>query len=207
LKEGEVKRRLIVIRLIYRALSTAGIVALLWVGVQLGYAKTYQLYVMSKLKAQPAFARNVTDASLPSSSPLRNGDIVGRLDIVERKVSVVVLEGDEESTLAIAAGHVPETSLPGSNGNVVIAAHRDTFFRELRNIHEGDTIRLFTPRGTFHYVVSNTEIVNPSETRVLKSSGHAELTLVTCYPFSFLGSAPQRFIVHARPHAEQSGNE
>jgi sortase A len=132
---------------------------------------------------------------------------VGRLDIAERRISVVVLEGVEDDALGIAAGHVPGTSLPGSNGNIVIAAHRDTFFRELRNIDLGDRIQLSTPAGTFDYFVSNTEIVNPSETRVLESSGHSELTLITCYPFSFLGAAPQRFIVHARPQKEQSGSE
>jgi sortase A len=200
-------RRLILIRMIYRALFAAGIVALLWVGGQLGYAKTYQFYSMSKLKAQLALANGISASTSPMSSSLRSGDLVGRLDIAERKISVVVLEGVEDDALGIAAGHVPGTSLPGSNGNIVIAAHRDTFFRELRNIDLGDRIQLSTPAGTFDYFVSNTEIVNPSETRVLESSGHSELTLITCYPFSFLGAAPQRFIVHARPQKEQSGNE
>lgn len=200
-------RRLILIRIIYRALFAVGIVALLWVGGQLGYAKTYQYYLMSKLKAQPALANGITDAASPLSSLLRSGDIVGRLDIAERKISVVVLEGIEDDALGVAAGHVPGTSLPGSNGNVVIAAHRDTFFRELRNIDVGDRIQFSTPAGTYEYFVSNTEIVTPSETRVLESSGHAELTLITCYPFSVLGAAPQRFIVHAGPQSYRSGND
>jgi sortase A len=200
-------RRLILIRMIYRALFAAGIVALLWVGGQLGYAKTYQFYSMSKLKAQLALANGISASTSPMSSSLRSGDLVGRLDIAERRISVVVLEGVEDDALGIAAGHVPGTSLPGSNGNIVIAAHRDTFFRELRNIDLGDRIQLSTPAGTFDYFVSNTEIVNPSETRVLESSGHSELTLITCYPFSFLGAAPQRFIVHARPQKEQSASE
>jgi sortase A len=192
--------RVTTIRLIYRVLLTAGIIALLWVGGELGYAKIFQLYQLSRLKSQAVSANE----HVPSS--LRNGDLVGRLDILERKISVVVVEGVDEETLAIAAGHVPGTSVPGSNGNVVIAAHRDTFFRELRNIHRGNTIQLSTPRGTFAYVVTNTEIVKPSETRVLESSGHPELTLVTCYPFSFLGAAPKRFIVHARPQFDQTGS-
>jgi sortase A len=162
---------------------------------------------MSKLKAQLALANGISASTSPMSSSLRSGDLVGRLDIAERKISVVVLEGVEDDALGIAAGHVPGTSLPGSNGNIVIAAHRDTFFRELRNIDLGDRIQLSTPAGTFDYFVSNTEIVNPSETRVLESSGHSELTLITCYPFSFLGAAPQRFIVHARPQKEQSASE
>lgn len=200
-------RRLILIRMIYRALFAAGIMALLWVAGQLGYAKTYQLYLMSKLKAQPALANSIPDSTSPAWSSLRKGDIVGRLDIATRKISVVVLEGIEDDALDIAAGHVPGTALPGSYGNVVIAAHRDTFFRELRNIAVGDRIQFSTTAGTFEYVVSNSEIVHPSETRVLESSGHSELTLITCYPFSFLGSAPERFIVHARLLPERSGND
>jgi len=193
-----VNLRLIVLQLIYRAIFSAGILAILWVGGQLVYAKAYQLYWMSRLKDQPVSANAIANANLPSS-PLRSGDLMGRLDIVERRISVVVLEGVEDDTLGIAAGHVPGTSLPGSKGNLVIAAHRDTFFRELRNIEVGDTIQLSTSRGSFSYFVTNTEIVNPTETRVLKSSGHSELTLITCYPFSYLGSAPKRFIVHAHP--------
>jgi LPXTG-site transpeptidase (sortase) family protein len=199
-------RRLFVIRLIHRTLFTAGIVALLWVCGQLGYAKTYQLYLMSKLKAQPAFANGLTDASLKSSARLRSGDLVGRLDIVERKLSVIVLEGVEDDTLGIAAGHVPGTSLPVPTETSSYRAPRHVL-PDTPEYPCRDTIRLSTPGGTFQYRVSNTEIVNPSETRVLTSSGHAELTLITCYPFSFLGTAPQRFIVHARPDARQSGNE
>jgi LPXTG-site transpeptidase (sortase) family protein len=191
------------IRLIYRALFAAGIAALLWVGGQIAYATTYQRYLLSRLKDQAALANE----SGSSSSPLRSGELVGRLDIAERKLSVVVVEGVDDDTLAIAAGHVPGTSLPGSRGNIVIAAHRDTFFRELRNIRAGNKIQLSTPRGTFAYVVTNTEIVKPSETRVLESRGHSELTLVTCYPFSFLGAAPKRFIVHARPEADPTGSD
>ena len=200
------KQRLTLIRLIYRVLFTAGILALLWAGGRLAYAKTYQLFLMSKLNALPAFSKGRPNANGRSLTPLRSGDLVGRLDIAERNISVVVLEGVEDDTLDIAAGHIPGTSLPGSNGNVVIAAHRDTFFRELRNIHVGNTIQVSTPRGTFDYSVTKTEIVNPSETRVLESNGHSELTLITCYPFLFLGAAPQRFIVHARPQSNRSGD-
>jgi sortase A len=127
---------------------------------------------------------------------------MGRLTIPERGISVMVLEGVEDDILDIGAGHVPGTPLPGSDGNFAVAAHRDTFFRELRNIRAGDTIRFSTHEGTFRYFVTTTEIVEPSETRVLKFHGGAELTLITCYPFSFVGAAPQRFIVHARPRPD-----
>lgn len=196
------KRQSKAIRLTYRLFFIAGALAILWAGGQLAYSKTYQLYLKSKLNALPQL-------NLPKSSspPLRDGDLVGRLDIMGGNISVVVLEGVEDDILRVAAGHVPGTSLPGSNGNVVIAAHRDTFFRGLRNIHVGDAIQLSTPLGPFDYSVSATEIVKPSATRVLESSGRPELTLITCYPFSFLGAAPERFIVHAYPLEKQSGKK
>ena len=87
--------------------------------------------------------------------------------------------------------------MPGTPGNVGLAGHRDTFFRALRNIRPDDTIELETTEGTYRYQVSSTRIVTPRDVSVLKSSGGPTLTLVTCYPFYYVGSAPKRFIVHA----------
>ena len=130
--------------------------------------------------------------------PLRHGEMIGSLDIPRVNVSVIVLEGADSSVLAVAAGHIPGTALPGFNGNVGIAAHRDTFFRSLREIRAEDRLRLKTPDGIFQYAVESTEVVEPSNTEVLRQTAGQELTLVTCYPFNYIGSAPKRFIVHAR---------
>jgi sortase A len=130
--------------------------------------------------------------------PLRHGEMIGSLDIPRVNVSVIVLEGADSSVLAVAAGHIPGTALPGLNGNVGIAAHRDTFFRSLREIRAEDRLRLKTPAGIFQYAVESTEVVEPSDTGVLRQNAGQELTLVTCYPFNYIGSAPKRFIVHAR---------
>ena len=111
----------------------------------------------------------------------------------------MVFHGVEEDTLAVGAGHVPGTPLPGAEGNSAIAAHRDTFFRKLEGIRSGDRIQFSTMRGTFDYVVNATETVDPEDTWVMESRGRQELTLITCYPFRFVGSAPKRFIVHAKP--------
>jgi sortase A len=130
--------------------------------------------------------------------PLRHGEMIGRLEIPRVNVSVIVVEGADSSVLDVAAGHIPGTALPGLNGNVGIAAHRDTFFRSLREIRAEDRLSFKMPAGIFQYAVESTEVVEPSDTGVLRQNAGQELTLVTCYPFNYIGSAPKRFIVHAR---------
>lgn len=125
-------------------------------------------------------------------------EVIGRLAIPRLHLSAVVLEGDDDAALRFGAGHVPGTPLPAQPGNVGIAAHRDTVFHRLRNIAIKDVIQLTTRDGSYHYRVVSTEIVRPEDTGVLASSSGEELTLVTCYPFSYIGAAPLRFIVHAR---------
>ena len=124
--------------------------------------------------------------------------LIGRLEIRRLNVSVIVMEGDDAATLAQAVGHLPDTALPWQQGNAVIAGHRDTFFRPLKNVREGDEIRVTTTRGIFDYRVIRTEIVEPDDLSVLAPISTRSLTLVTCYPFFFVGPAPQRFIIHAR---------
>ena len=126
------------------------------------------------------------------------GDVIGQLEIPRIHISVMVLEGSRPTILDGAAGHIEGTALPGPVGNVAIAAHRDTFFRSLREIHTNDIIRLTTAQGDFQYSVVGIEVVEPSDIRVLRQTTEAELTLVTCYPFYYIGAAPKRFVVHAR---------
>lgn len=129
---------------------------------------------------------------------LRPGEMIGRLESPRVNISVIVLEGSDSSILDVAAGHIPGTALPGTTGNVGIAAHRDTFFRSLREIRPNDRLTLTTPIRTFEYGVESTEVVDPKNVGVLVPTADAELTLVTCYPFNYIGAAPKRFIVHAR---------
>lgn len=124
--------------------------------------------------------------------------IIGRLLIPALDMNVMVLEGTDRWTLNRAVGHIEGTALPGTSGNVGISAHRDGFFRDLGKISRGDEISLVTTEKTFTYQVESTQIVNPSETHVLEPSGKPVLTLVTCYPFYFVGEAPQRFVVQAQ---------
>jgi sortase A len=132
------------------------------------------------------------------SSPAVGLDgLIGHIEIPRLGVSAVVVEGTEESALRRAAGHIEGTAFPGQAGNVGIAGHRDTFFRPLRNIKRDDVIALTTLHGEYRYRVVSTKVVSPSNVAVLNPDGHEILTLVTCYPFYFVGSAPERFIVRA----------
>lgn len=125
------------------------------------------------------------------------GGLVGRMQIPRLKISVAVAEGTDAATLRRAAGHILGTSLPGHAGNIGIAGHRDTMFRALRHARQGDIIVLVTSGGEYRYRVISTTIVNPNDVSVLNTDGHEILTLVTCYPFYFIGPAPDRFIVRA----------
>jgi sortase A len=125
------------------------------------------------------------------------GSAVALLAIPRLGLSSVVVEGAEERELRLGPGHIPGTSLPGNGGNVAVAGHRDTFFRPLRLIRRDDTITVTTHDRDYQYKVVSMEIVRPDEVQVLRPVGHETLTLVTCYPFDFVGPAPKRFIVRA----------
>ena len=125
------------------------------------------------------------------------GSLVGRIDIPRLDVSAVVFEGTSDDTLARGVGHLRGSAGPGERGNLVLAGHRDTFFRELRNIRQGDEVNIMGPEGEFEYRVESTAIVEPDRTEVLKAGDGSTLTLITCFPFRYIGNAPQRFIVRA----------
>ena len=137
-------------------------------------------------------------AAEPPLPPLVGPDgVIGLIEVPRLGVSVAVAEGTEKPTLRQAAGHIVGTGFPGQIGNIGIAAHRDTFFRPLRNIQRDDIITLTTLRGEYRYRVVSTKVVDPYDVAVLNPDGTEILTLVTCYPFYFVGSAPNRFIVRA----------
>jgi sortase A len=131
-----------------------------------------------------------------SLQPVSDG-LMGRIAISRLGVSVIVMEGVGNTTLGRTARHIPGTALPGQAGNIGIAAHRDTFFLPLRNIRQSDIITMTTLSGAYRYRVVSTKVVNPSDVSVLESDGSEILTLVTCFPFYFIGAAPKRFIVRA----------
>ena len=126
------------------------------------------------------------------------------LRIPKIHLDVAVLPGTDDRTLDRAVGHIEDTALPGADGNTGLAGHRDGFFRGLKDIVPGDGMVLETLQGTEAYVVERTWIVNPEDVSVLDPTPTQSLTLVTCYPFYFVGSAPQRFIVRAVRVDDQS---
>jgi sortase A len=136
--------------------------------------------------------------ALATRSEAAMSGLVGQIRIDRLGLSAMVAEGEDSRTLKHAVGHLPDTAFPGEKGNVVLAGHRDTFFRDLKDVRESDEIDIITPDGTFKYLVVETMIVSPEQVEVLESDGEAILTLVTCYPFSYVGNAPKRFIVRAQ---------
>ena len=147
---------------------------------------------------------SVPDQSKCHVSEPNTGAAIGRIEISRLGLSVVVLEGDDEGVLRLGAGRIPGTAHFGEAGNIGIAAHRDTFFRPLRNVRHGDIIVLNTDTGSYQYRVETLKIVAPIDVEVLASTSEPTLTLVTCYPFYYVGSAPDRFIVRAREISSDS---
>ena len=125
------------------------------------------------------------------------GGLVGMLDVPRLKLSTPVIEGDDDATLERAVGHLPDTPMPWENGNSAIAGHRDGLFRPLKDLKVGDEIHFRSTREEFRYKVTKTSIVQPDDVSVLGPRSKNTLTLITCYPFYYVGSAPKRFVVFA----------
>ncbi len=132
-----------------------------------------------------------------ASSAPAPGTLLGRIEAPSVRMSAAVLEGSDDATLSRGAGHIEDTPFPGENGNIGIAGHRDTVFRPLRRIKVGDPLTLTADGRTYYYKITKTMIVGPDDVYVLDPTPQPTLTLVTCYPFEFIGHAPKRFIVQA----------
>jgi sortase A len=164
--------------------------------IGLGYAT----YVVVDAQAYQA----IEEARFSDANPtdgiraVAEGDVIGEMTIPRLGLKTIVVQGQSAKILRRAIGHLPETAMPGAPGNVALAGHRDGFFRPLRDIRLGDAIALETYDGEFVYRVELTEVVSPSDVQVLQPSRENSLTLVTCYPFYYVGAAPMRFIVRAR---------
>ncbi len=173
-------------------------IAIIYLGC-FGYVTTRRmLYQLSATQILVSTSDAPGDHSSPKIAPHPRGPrLLGRITVPRLDMSAVVNEGVDDDTLSLAIGHIPGTALPGPAGNVAVAAHRDTFFRPLKDIRANDEIDFLTTRGEYRYRVKSMRIVNPEDVEVLKPSSVAELTLITCYPFDFFGHAPKRFVVQA----------
>jgi sortase A len=177
-------------------LLIAGALAVCYVAVTLLHARFYQEAANNTLQQQMQ-SREQHKAN-PPAVVAKEGDLLGHIEIPRLGLKVAILEGTRSRTLRLGVGHINGTALPGQPGNIGIAGHRDTFFRGLKDIRPSDEIQIQTATGLSDYEVDWVKIVPPDDTAVLAPSAESGLTLVTCYPFYFIGAAPQRFVVHAR---------
>jgi len=178
-----------------------------WVFVSVGViALGYVAFATLDARLFQARAKHALDGQVQTqqepgvSSPLapaKEGDVLGRIDIPRLGLSVAILKGTSSRILRLGAGHIAGTALPGEPGNSGIAGHRDTFFRPLKDIQQNDQIQVQTATGVSRYQVDWFKIVGPRDIDVLAPSSESTLTLVTCYPFYYVGPAPKRFVVHA----------
>lgn len=183
------------LRWVEGGLWAAGLVALGYCGFVVLRARIYQADAGRQMeRAQAAHSGALAASAHP---------MIGRVAIPRVGLSAMVLEGSDERTLSLGVGHLTGTALPGRPGNVVLTAHRDTFFRPLRDIRRNDSITLTTLSGPHQYRVESTSVVRPDSIEVLQASAKPTLTLLTCYPFQYLGPAPERFVVRAREVAPE----
>jgi len=217
------KRAIKVLRGIERLLLAAGLVLASIYVCNLMYATAIsqaKLWSFSQLKIdspaakyeeyRPApdlsFTAEKRVASYKEALAARMGAPLAVLSIPRLRLDVPVFEGTDGLTLDQGAGRIAGTGKPGESGNIGIAAHRDGFFRSLKDIHMGDRIELAQLRHQFIYTVDNIMVVDPSDTTALKARAQPSLTLVTCYPFYFVGDAPRRYIVQASLANSEQGN-
>ena len=185
--------------LIAAGLSALAYSALAIAGAALGQRRAFA--ALARAGVSTAIIESHVLSALPDGPPApqvpRRGAPFAVLEIPRLHVSEAVLEGSDGATLRRGPGRIEQTSETGGTGNIGIAGHRDTFFRPLNGIRAGDDILLSTMQGTFRYRVSSVEIVSPTDVSVLATTGVPTLTLVTCYPFWFVGPAPMRYVVRA----------
>ena len=166
-----------------------GLIAAGYAGYVVAEAESYQAIELRKFTVKPPLALR----HIPTI-----GEVIGQIEIPRLGIQAIIAQGDTGEVLRHAVGHIPETTLPGEMGNVGLAGHRDRLFRKLHAVQPGDIVILKTPSETFRFQVETTSVVPPANVEVLRSSNRRELTLITCFPFDFVGSAPNRFVVHAR---------
>lgn len=168
-------------------------------GIAIGCFGFYAYESVEARRFQALQAAQFEHAAKAAVAPARvkAGGLVGMLDVPRLRLTTPVVEGDDDRTLKRAVGHLPDTPLPWENGNSALAGHRDGLFRPLKDVKVGDEIRFRTTREEFRYRVTKTSIVLPDDVSVLKSNSEPSLTLITCYPFYYVGSAPKRFVIRA----------
>jgi sortase A len=162
-----------------------------------GHASQRGIDAFAASRLEPASPRDAAAVAAAATPQQHAGAPLAVLRIPGIAMEVPVGAGTNESVLLRGAGLIEGSAVPGSRGNVSIAAHRDTFFRGLADVAVGDLIELDTLETTHRYRITELSVVEPTAIHVLDEIGEPAITLVTCYPFRFIGNAPQRFIVRA----------
>jgi sortase A len=178
-----------------RILMLSGVLAIAFVALTLFNARHFQDAASHTLDGQIHAAE--LHPVIPTRNMVKEGDVLGRIEIPRIGMSVMVLQGTTSKTLRLGAGHIDGTAFPGESGNIGIAGHRDTFFRGLKDIHREDEILLQTTTGLSKFEVDWIQITAPGDGGIVSLATESGLTLVTCYPFHYVGAAPERFVVHA----------
>jgi sortase A len=173
---------------IERALLAAGLGLGVWCAA---------VMVEARIVARMPVPAPPSPAAATVIAPPATGDWVARLDAPTVRLSATVLEGTGDATLERGAGHIEDTPFPGQPGNIGVAGHRDTTFRPVRHLRTGDPLELTTRDGVYRYLITKTFIVDPTDVYVLDPGEQPMLTLVTCYPFEYIGHAPRRYIIQA----------
>src|ERR1700761_1411445 len=152
---------------------------------------------LDELRANAHEGSATAEVEKVSSGDANSATLLGRIEIPRVGVSAIVEEGESDSTLAQSVGHLAGTALPGQKGNVALAAHRDTYFRDLEDIQNGDEVYFTTATAIYKYEVDDLSVVAPDDVSVIAPTNDSRLTLITCYPFHYVGPAPKRFVVTA----------
>jgi len=191
-----------------RVFFVVGIALLIYVGAEWLHSRQEQAEGNRELDRILSNTPVASSTAPLHDSSLPDGSLVGRLEIPGLRVSTIVFQGTGNHVLSEGVGHLDGSAMPGQPGNMVLAAHRDSYFRPLRNINKGDLIQVTTPSGIRTYKVDWTKIVAPTEISVENPTPKPSLTLITCYPFYYVGNAPKRFIVRAEEIiAEQASKQ
>jgi sortase A len=166
-----------------------------WASAQVGARLEQDRLARRLAVTDSASTSAVPESALATRREAGTSGLVGRFEIPRLGLSAMITEGVDDDALGRGIGHAPKTPFPGERGNVGLAAHRDTYFRKLKDIARGDRVQVTTPDGVFAYEVEWTKIVDPHRVDLLDPTAAPSLTLVTCYPFYWIGHAPKRFVV------------
>jgi sortase A len=184
-------------RLLSYGLMFLGVALLTYVAVQYGTMFTEQRRLAKAFDEQQRQQKSQQQTSQPSPSQT-SSDGLTRISIPKISLQAMVVEGTSRKELLVGLGHLKQTPIPGEDGNAVLTAHRDTFFRHIHELSKGDEVMVQRGGKTYRYEVTGKKIVNPDDVSVLRQSGDKRLTLITCYPTYFIGPAPERLVVFAK---------